>query len=207
MQNLQDLYDYYISTKPSHGKLKSASSMLIRVCKVLNFTSPEELTSEYFSEIPAAIDKFYKSSENLAIQDKSVLAEMIGRYGPKDGWEKTFNILLTDKDSNLSQFTLHSLEYSGHENYPITISYIEKYMHHHDRLMRHVSAHLVCNLLCSERADDIKQKILKWINNGDDEFNKSIYDALDGVLKNKTNIKNTMQSQAAFKWLKNQLNI
>ena len=207
MQNLQDLYDYYITTKPSQGKLKAASSMLIRVCKILNLISPEDITSDYYNEIPAAIDQYHKASENLAIQDKSILAEMIGRYGPKDGWEKTFNMLLADKDSNLSQFTLHSLEYSGHENYPLTISYIEKYMHHHDRLMRHVSAHLVCNLLCSDRAEDIKIKITDWIDKGDDEFNKNIYDCLDGVMKNKTNIRNTAQSQAACHWLADQLNI
>lgn len=207
MQNLQDLYDYYMTTKPSQGKLKSASSMLIRVCKILNLNSPEDITSEYFDKIPSAIDEYHKASENLAIQDKSILAEMIGRYGPKDGWEKTFNMLLTDKDSNLSQFTLHSLEYSSYENYPLTLMYIEKYMHHHDKLMRHVSAHLVCNLICTERIEDIKIKIIDWIDKGNDEFNKSIYDCLDSVMKNKTHIKNNSKSQAAFKWLSNQLDI
>ena len=207
MQNLQELYDYYITTKPSQGKLKSASSMLIRVCKVLNLNSPEDITSKYFEKIPSAIDAYHKTSKNLAIQDKSILAEMIGRYGPKDGWENTFNILLTDKDSNLDQFTLHSLEYSGHENYPLTVTYIEKFMHHHDRLMRHVSAHLACNLLCSDRAEDIKIKILDWIDQGNDEFTKSIYESLIGVIKNKSNIKNTAKSQDALKWLAEQLNI
>ena len=180
--------------------------MLIRVCKVLNLISPDDITNEYFEKIPSAIDEYHKASENLAIQDKSILAEMIGRYGPKDGWENTFNMLLSDKDSNLCQFTLHSLEYSSHENYPITVRYIEKYMHHHDRLMRHVSAHLVCNLLCSDRAEDIKIKILDWIDKGHEEFNKSIYDCLDSVMKNKTHIKNNANSQAAFQWLAEQLN-
>jgi len=207
MQSLQDLYDYYLTTKPSQGKLKSASSMLIRVCKVLNLNSPEDITSEYFKRIPSAIDAYHKTSENLAIQDKSILAEMIGRYGPKDSWENTFDTLLNDRDSNLCQFTLHSLEYSSQENYPLTISYIEKYMHHHDRLMRHVSAHLVCNLLCSEGAEDIKMKIIDWIDQGNDEFSKNIYDCLDSVMQNKTNIRNTAKSQAEFKWLAEQLNI
>jgi len=205
MQNLQDLYDYYMTTKPSQGKLKSASSMLIHVCKVLNLASPEDITIDYYNEIAAAIDQYHKASENLAIQDKSILAEMIGRYGPKNGWEKTFNILLSDKDSNLNQFTLHSLEYSSQENFPITLSYIEKYINHHDRLMRHVSAHLVCHLLCSERIEDIKIKILDWIKKGNDEFSKSICDCLEGVIKNKTNLKNTARSQAAFDWLSDQL--
>jgi hypothetical protein len=207
MHNLQDLYEYYITTKPSQGKLKSASSMLIHVCKILNLASPEYVTSDYYNEIPAVIDKYHKSSKNLAIQDKSIIAEMIGRYGPKDGWEKTFDKLLADKDSNLCQFTLHSLEYSGNENYSLTIAYIEKYMHHHDRLMRQVSAHLVCSLLCSDHAEDIKIKILNWIDKGDDEFNKSIYDCLEGIINNKTHIKNTAQSQAAYQWLADQLNI
>lgn len=206
MQNLQDLYDYYITTKPSQGKLKSASSLLIRVCKVLNLISPEDVNNQYFDKIPDAIDEYHKASDNLAIQDKSILAEMIGRYGPKDGWENTFNILLTDKDSNLNQFTLHSLEYSSLENYPLTISYVEKFMHHHDRLMRHVSAHLVCNLLCSSRTEEIKKKILDWIDQGNDEFNRCIYDSLESVIKNKTNIKNTANCQSAFKWLDDQLN-
>lgn len=206
MQNLQDLYDYYLDTRPSRGKVKSASSILIRVCKILKLSSPEDITSDYYKEIPAAIDKYHGSSNNLAIQDKSVLAEMIGRYGPKDGWEKTFNVLLEDKDDNLCQFTLHSLEYSGDENYPLTLSYIEKYMHHHDRLMRHVSAHLACNLLCSDRAEEMKSKILEWINNDQGEFNENIFGCLDSVLKNKTNIKNTAQSRAAFKWLSEHLN-
>ena len=206
MQNLQELYDYYLDTRPSRGKLKSASSMLIRVCKVLKLNSPEDITSDYYKEIPAAIDKYHESSENLAIQNKSILAEMIGRYGPKDGWEKTFNVLLSDKDENLCQFTLHSLEYSGSKNYPLTLSYIEKYMHHHDRLMRHVSAHLVCNLLCSDRAEAIKTKILEWVDSGQDEFNKNIFICLEDIMKNKTNIQNTAQSQAAFQWLSDQIN-
>lgn len=206
MQNFQDLYDYYLETRPSKGKVKSASSMLIRVCKILKLNSPEDITSDYYKEIPAAIDRYYESSNNLAIQDKSILAEMIGRYGPKNGWEKTFNVLLEDKDDNLCQFALHSLEYSSNKNYPVTLSYIEKYMHHHDRLMRLVSAHLVCNLLCSDKAEDIKIKILEWIETGQDEFTNSIFDCLEGVLKNKTNIKNITLCQDAYNWISEQLN-
>lgn len=205
MQNLQDLYDYYIQTVPSQGKLKSASSMLIHVCKTLDLNSPEDITEDYYREIPSAIDQYHEASENLAIQEKSILAEMIGRYGPKDGWEKTFNVLLSDRDSNLCQFTLHSLEFSGHENFPVTVSYIEKFMHHHDRLMRHVSAHLVCNLINSDRVEDIKAKISEWINKGEDEFTRNICLALEGVLKNKTNIRNINQSMAAYEWLSKKL--
>ncbi|MEJ2055380.1 MAG: hypothetical protein P8X42_15805 [Calditrichaceae bacterium] len=206
MQNLQDLYDFYMETHPSRGKLKSASTMLIRVCKMMDVNSPEDITPDKYELIPSAIDRYHSDSYNLAVQDKSILAEMIGRYGPKDGWEKTFDTLLTDRDDNLAQFTLHSLEYSGSENYRITLSYIEKFMNHRDRLMRHVSAHLVCNLLCSENVDIMKNRIIEWSENGNAEFNQVVFKSLEGVLKNKTNIKNTAQCRAVYKWLEEYLN-
>lgn len=167
MKNLQDLFDYYRQTNPSQGKLKSATAFLIHCCKALNLSNPEEITDEIYDEIPGAIDNLYKYSESQAIQDKSILAEMIGRYGPRQGWEKTLEILLNDPDENLCQFTLQSLEYYGCENPEHIYPYIERYINFSNPLMVHIASRIFVSMLCTAHSDFIQQKIKEIVEKGD----------------------------------------
>jgi len=202
MQNLQDLYDHYINSKPSRGKVKAASSMLIHVCKAMDLVSPEVITAEYYKEIPRAINKYYYSANNLAVQDKSILAEMIGRYGPRDGWERTFKILLQDEDENLRQFTLHSLEFSCDKIPDIVVNYIEEYKDHPDVLLRDVAAHLTGNLLCLDENDSIREKLSKWCGKESQSFLDEIMTSLKTSISNPSQTKDQKQCEVAYKWLK-----
>ena len=56
---------------------------MIHVCRALDISSQEEVTAEYFDSIPRALDNFYSSHPTKATLDKSILAEIIGRIGPK----------------------------------------------------------------------------------------------------------------------------
>jgi hypothetical protein len=207
MQNLQDLYDFYIDTKPSPGKIKAASSLLIRLCKVLNLSSPEKITNDYYKEIPKMIDQYHGSSRNQAAQDKSVLAEMIGRYSPKDGWEATFDILLDDKDENLRQFTLHTLEFSENENPEISLNYIEKYKDNPETTMRHVAAHLAAALLTGKHFELMKKKLELWCDNNHQHFAKDVLKGIRNCDDMKPKSPNRRSCEKAREWLTSRFNL
>ena len=109
MNNLQDLYDTYIETRPSSAKIRNATSMMIHVCRALDISAQEEVTTEYFDSIPRALNDFYMAHPTKSTMDKSILAEMIGRIGPKRKLRPLLEKLLTDNDENVRLFTLNSL--------------------------------------------------------------------------------------------------
>jgi hypothetical protein len=170
MRNLQDLYDLYIETRPSAGKIKTATFMLIHVCRALDISSQEEVTSEYFESIPQALDSFFHAHPLKSTLDKTMLAEMIGRVGPKKSVKNLLEKLLTDEDENVRQFSLNCLEYYGIKNPSSILPYIEKYRNSSDEEMLVTAAMLVGNIQCSEQNEMILKKIKKWYKNGDIAF-------------------------------------
>lgn len=207
MTHLQDLYDYYLKTKPSKGKVKSATTLLIHVCKAFRKSTPEEITFDLFAEIPQAIDDHYKTEQYKALLDKSILAEMIGRYGPRDGWEKTFEILLEDRDENLRQFTLHALEFAGENYLDCVIPYLEKYRSSSDLLMKHISAHIVSILLCSSQAELMKATMFRWTDTGDKSFIEDVARSLKHDLHNCMRTVGHDEHKNALDWLCNEFKV
>jgi hypothetical protein len=170
MKNLQDLYDAYIETRPSSGKIKTATSMLIHVCKALEISTQEEVTNEYFESIPQALDSYFHAHPLKATLDKTMLAEMIGRVGPKKSVKNLLEKLLTDEDESVRQFSLNCLEYYGIKNPGSILPYIEKYRNSNDEEMLITAAMLVGNIQCSDQNELILEKIKKWYKNGDITF-------------------------------------
>ncbi len=166
MQTLQDLYDYYKGTDPTKGKLTAATNVLIHICKSMQVANAEEISRDQYAEIVEAIDAYYPHSADKAIQDKSILAEMIGRYGPRDGWEEPFGILLESKDSNLRQYVFQALDYIGKSEPALVLPYIERFKSSADLLMRHVASILVAKLFCAGQADFFKPVLRNWLEQG-----------------------------------------
>ncbi len=173
--NLQILFDEYAKRKPSKGKLDAAIKFLIHTCKALRISSAEEVGPDEFSGILKSIELFHARSRDAAIQDKSILAEMIGSYGPKDGWDIVLDQLLNDHDKNLRQFALQTLELSGEHNPQIIIPYIEQAMTAKDAIMVHIAAILVTRLYCSGHKDYITSLISEWEEKGKREFILQVY--------------------------------
>ena len=128
MNNLQELYDAFLKTAPSDGKIKAATTMMIHVSKALNMASNEEITTEYFVDIPRGLDEFFYNTPPKAMQDKAILSEMIGRIGPLPELRGLLENLLADEDENVRQYALHSLEYYGLTDPAAVIPYVEKYI-------------------------------------------------------------------------------
>jgi hypothetical protein len=169
-KSLQDLHDFYLSSRPNAGKVQTASKLLIRLCRQLNLESPEKIIPVLYEDIPAAIDAFHKKDRHKAIQDKSILAEMIGRYGPKHGWERVLEIFLDDPDSNLNQFAFQALEYCGKSQYDLVIPYIEKYAIADNELMNIVAAKVFSKIYTPDNHDKMMQWIKSAAENKQDEL-------------------------------------
>jgi HEAT repeat protein len=170
MNNLQDLYETFIETRPSSAKIRNATSMMIHVCRALDISSQEEVTTDYFDSIPRALDNFYSSHPIKATLDKSILAEMIGRIGPKKKLRPLLDKLLSDNDENVRLFTLNSLEFCGMENPEQILPFIEKYRTSTDLEMRTTAASLAGNLQCSAQFNKILSWIKKWYDELDYAF-------------------------------------
>ena len=183
MNNLQELYDAYLATKPYSGKIKSATSMMIHVCKALDFQTQEEITKDYFEEIPNALNTYFKNYPLKSTQDKAILAEMIGRVGPDESLLTMLDKLLTDDDENVRQYSLHSLGYFG-KKYPAKVMpFIERFRKSNDFTMKSVAAHLLTHLSTSENLKFIFDKFQEWYKEGDLEFLKDVSQRIADTIK------------------------
>ncbi|KAA3617364.1 MAG: hypothetical protein D8M58_02720 [Calditrichaeota bacterium] len=183
MSNLQKLHDFYLTTKPNVGKVQSASNLLIRLCKHFELDSPEEITPELYVKIPKAIDNYFSKDFHKAIQDKSIFAEMIGAFGPVQGWERALEVLLNDDDSNLRQFSFQSLENIAKQNPNLIIPYIEKYKDTDDLLMQTVAARIMSKIYSPENNELFITKIKKWSEEGSFDFLKILDENIKKCIK------------------------
>jgi hypothetical protein len=183
MTNLQDLHDYYLSTKPNTLKVQTSSKLLIRLCLHLKLDTPEQITKEYYKNLPGIIDEYYHDDFHKAIQDKSMLAEMIGRYGPKDGWEKSLETLLHDDDSNLRQFSFQSLEFCGEKEPQLILPYIEKYKNSKDELMKVVAARIISKIYTIQNKDLFLKLLENWNNKNNLEFLSFLHKNIQKAVK------------------------
>ncbi len=202
MNNLQDLYEAYIETRPSSGKIKNATSMMIHVCRALDIASQEEVTSEYFESIPRSLDSFYYAHPMKATMDKSILAEMIGRIGPKKKLKSLLEKLLKDNDENVRLFTLNSLKFCGVKKPQLVLPYVEKFRKFSDMEMRAAAASLVGILQCSDQYKLILKWIKKWYDEGDLSFVVEVLDRMAIVRKQRKCDKIYMNLKEVKEWAK-----
>ncbi len=203
MQNLQDLFEFYKETEPTKGKLSSAVNVLIHISQALNVAGPEQVGPDKYAEIIPAIDEYFPNSIDKAIQDKSILGEMIGRYGPRDGWENPLHALLNSADSNLRQYVFQALEYIGTRSPELVLPYIEKYRKSSDLLMRNVASILVGKIFCAGHADVLKPVILAWNKNDGHIF----IDDIMIQLKTRKSSFSSKDCEHFMQWLHDDLNI
>jgi hypothetical protein len=162
MDNLQELYDEFLRTQPSVGKIKTATTMMIHVCKALNVPSNEEITVEYFKEIPGSLDNYFSNYPLRATQDKAILSEMIGRVGAIPELKAVLEELLADKDENVRQYALHSLEYCGLKDSSLILPYIERYRKTDDLPMYTMAAYLAGKISVMKDYQLLLERIEQW---------------------------------------------
>lgn len=181
--SMQELHDYYLKTRPNAQKVQRASQFLIRLCKHLRVSSPEEITQQYYANLPNMIDQYYHDEFHKAIQDKSILAEMIGRMGPESGWELALETLLIDGDSNLRQFSLQSLEYIGQKNLAVILPYIERYVNTSDKLMATVAARVLSKVYSEENESILLECAAEWQKKGQNIFLDLLKDRIENAIE------------------------
>ncbi|MFN2126539.1 MAG: hypothetical protein ACK2TU_01650 [Anaerolineales bacterium] len=162
MDNLQELFDAYLVTKPSAEKIRSATVMMIHVGKALNVATQEEVTSEYFEEVTDAIDDFFAKTPQKATLDKAILAEMIGRVGPKGKLKRIYKKLLSDRDETVRQYALTSLEYIGEKRPKLVMEYVEQYRRSEDESIRMICVELIAKMLCQRKYKSILPQLKLW---------------------------------------------
>ena len=170
MNNIQEIFDAYIRTKPSAEKIRSATSMMIHLGKALNVNTQEEITAEYYDEICQALEEFFSKTPQKAVLDKAILAEMIGRVGPRPKINRILKSLLLDKNENVRQYALKSLEFSGASKPKSVIPFIEQYMKSSDPDMVTTAEYLTAKILCSGKNKFVWEKLNSWYNKGNENF-------------------------------------
>jgi len=202
MKNLQDLFDIYLHTEPSAEKIKSATSMLIHVGKALNVSTQEEITSDYYGQIVPCLDDFFYKSPNKARLDKAILAEMIGRAGPKKNLKKILEQLLNDKDAEIRQFALQSLEFYGCKKPLDILPYIERYRKSPDKNMLTSAAHLSAKVLCSINYEIILNRMSKWCKGDGISFVMEILERLVYIYKQGSCENSDLNIKKVLEWSK-----
>ncbi|TFG96391.1 MAG: HEAT repeat domain-containing protein [Calditrichales bacterium] len=201
MKNLQDLYDAYIETRPSTGKIRTATAMMIHACKALDLSSQEEITIDYFESIPNALESFFFAHTLKATIDKTILAEMIGRLGPKKNVKKLLDRLLTDQNENVRQFALHSLEFYGIQHPQTILPYLERFRKSTEPEMRTTAAMLVGRLQCAGQSEWALGQIMKWYKQDDLLFVGEVLSRMIQMRKQKKCEKTAMNLPEVYVWI------
>lgn len=207
MPNLQELHDHFLATKPNSGKVQATSKMLIRLCKKLNVESPEQINTPFFKILPATVESYYAKDPHKAIQDKSMLAEMIGRFGPKEGWEDVLEILLDDEDSNLRQYAFQSLEYSAKTNPELVFPYIKRFAQSSDILMQTVASRIIANAFTAAHAEKFATFILQCKNEDNLTFLNNLIKHTQNAIKRNSSFTQEKAHQEYVKQLNALINI
>jgi len=201
MSDLQQLHDFYLTTKPSARKVQTASQVLIRLCKQLNVDGPSDINEGYYTEIPAAVDTYYENDIHKAIQDKSVIAEMVGRYGPRDGYEIIMEKLLEEADSNLRQFCIQAMEYAGRKDFTLVAGYIDRYKNSDEQVMREVVARMVSRIFNAGNEKFIHEKIIEWMEQKEIAFLLQIKQNFSNYIRQKEDFANDASYRHFYDWL------
>jgi hypothetical protein len=130
-----------------------------------------------------------------------MLAEMIGRVGPKKSVKNLLEKLLTDEDENVRQFSLNCLEYYGIKKPSSILPYIEKYRNSNDEEMLITAAMLVGNMQCSDKNELILEKIKKWYKNGDITFVQEVIKRMVMLRRQKKCDQKYMDLNQLERWL------
>lgn len=203
MKNLQNLFDEYLLTEPSAEKIKAATSMMIHLGKALNVPTQEEITSEYYSEIGGALDDYFFKAPHKARLDKAILAEMIGRVGPERGLRKILETLLIDKDAEVRQFALQSLEYFGSKNPNDILPYIDRYRTSEDSNMVATAARLASRILCYKHHQHLLDQMQHWCKAGDEGFVREIIQRFYHICKQGNIDDQNTSLKKIKKWVQN----
>jgi uncharacterized membrane protein YheB (UPF0754 family) len=170
MNNIQEIFDAYLKTRPSAEKIRSATSMMIHLGKALNVNTQEEITAEYYDEICQSLDEFFSKTPQKAILDKAILAEMIGRIGPRPKINRILKSLLLDKNENVRQYALRSLEFSGPSKPRSVIPFIEQQMKSSDPDMVTTAEYMTAKIICSAKHKYVLEKLQSWYDKGNEKF-------------------------------------
>jgi hypothetical protein len=201
MNNIQEIFDAYLRTKPSAEKIRSATSMMIHLGKALNVNTQEEITSEYYDEICQSLDDFFSKAPQKAILDKAILAEMIGRVGPGPKINQILKSLLLDKNEHVRQYALKSLEFSGGSKPRSVIPLIEQQMKSDDPDMVTTAEYLTAKIICSGRNKFVLKKLNSWYNDGNEKFIREAVGRAFYLIENKLCEDKNLSRQLILEWL------
>lgn len=176
--------------------------MMIHICKAFDVDTQEEISQDYFEEIPAALDEYFFNYPLKSTQDKAILAEMIGRVGPLPQLTGLLDKLLTDKDENVRQYSLHSLEYHGKENPLEIMPYIERFQLTNDTVMVMMAAHLCVDISCTDNYALILEKLREWHTEGKTSFVKYVLKLMVKARKDRLCKNNDLDLEKLQLWMK-----
>lgn len=178
--------------------------MMIHLGKALNVANQEEITDEYYEEICPALDEFFIKTPQRAILDKAILAEMIGRIGPRPKINRILKSLLIDKNENVRQYALKSLEYSGLVKPKSVIPFIEKHIHSSEEDLVTTSEYLAAKMLCSEKNEFIINSINSWYQKGERDIIISIMNRVLYLMQNDMCDTGVLNQDVILGWITNE---
>jgi hypothetical protein len=201
MNNIQEIFDAYLKTKPSGEKIRSATSMMIHLGKALNVSTQEEITDEYYDEICAALDEFFVKTPQKAILDKAILAEMIGRIGPRPKINRILKSLLVDKNENVRQYALKSLEFSGMSRPKSVLPFIDRYIHSGEEDLVTTAEYLAAKMMCSKKNKIIIEQINSWYQKGERQLITGIMNRVLYLMQNGMCGQSHIHSDEIIQWI------
>ena len=202
MNNIQEIFDAYLQTMPTAEKIKSATSMMIHLGKALNVTTQEEITNEYYDEICPALDELFVKNPQKAILDKAILAEMIGRVGPGPKINRILKNLLVDKNENVRQYALKSLEFSSLIKPKSVMPFIEKHIHSDEEDLVTTAEYLAAKILCSKKNQIIIKRINSWYKKDERDIISTIMSRVHYLMQNDMCDGNVLNKDTIINWIK-----
>ncbi len=202
MENVQQIFDAYLKTQPSAEKIRSATAMMIHLSKALNVTNQEEITEEYYGELCSALDEFFVKTPQKATLDKAILAEMIGRIGPRPKINRILKSLLVDKNENVRQYALKSLEFSAIKKPRSVLPFIEQHIHSKEEDLVTTAEFLAAKMLCSPKNKIIIDRINIWYQKDEKNVILAIMNRILYLMQNGMCDQDILNKDMMLEWMR-----
>jgi hypothetical protein len=156
----------------------------------------QEIFDAYLQTMPSA--EKIKSATSMMIH----LGKALNVTTQEEITNEYYDEMLVDKNENVRQYALKSLEFSGLIKPKSVMPFIEKHIHSDEEDLVTTAEYLAAKILCSEKNKIIIERINSWYKKGERDIISTIMNRVHYLMQNDMCDENVLNKDTIINWIK-----